>query len=88
MLRVPVSLFSSSGRGVKDTLGCQGGNSAHEMGNMEEVSAEMLCWVVVRGMDGDDASKPGSFLQVCILAVPSRRWQAGQETGDGRLAQR
>lgn len=40
------------------------------------------------GVNGDDASKPGPFLQVCILAVTSRRWQAGEETGDGRLAQR
>ena len=55
---------------------------------MEEESAEMLCWVVVLGVDGDDASKPGPFLHVCILAVPSRRWQAGEETGDGGLAQR
>lgn len=59
---------------------------------MEGVSAEMLCWVAGVGggvgVNGDDASKPGPFLQVCILAVPSRRWQAGEETGDGRLAQR
>lgn len=71
---------------MKDTLRCQGGNSAHETDNTEGVSAEMLHWVGGWGGDGDDASKLGPVLQVCILAVPSRRWQAGEETG--KLAER
>ena len=75
---------------MKDTLRCQGGNSAHETDDTEGVSAEMLHWSGGGGgaarRDGDDASQPGPFLQVCILAVPSRRWQAGDETG--KLAER
>lgn len=54
---------------------------------LQKCSAGWQGWGGV-GVNGDDASKPGPFLQVCILAVTSRRWQAGEETGDGRLAQR